>query len=64
MTSPPTPRQQRLLRELAHELGHSFTAPTTRAEASSTLDRMLARKKALRYEQRRQASRLRRGGNI
>jgi hypothetical protein len=40
---PPTPRQQRYLRELAMQRGVSFTIPRTRAEASRLIDALKRR---------------------
>ena len=38
--APPTPRQQRYLRQLALERGVSFEPPTTRFEASRLIDQL------------------------
>lgn len=42
--SPPTPRQQRYLRELAIKRGVTFVIPKTRAEASRAIDALKRRK--------------------
>ncbi|MBJ7331464.1 MAG: hypothetical protein JHC95_16345 [Solirubrobacteraceae bacterium] len=49
---PPTPRQQRYLRQLAIQRGVTFVVPTTRAEASRAID-ALKRRKAEPYADRR-----------
>ncbi len=41
---PPTPRQQRYLRQLAIQRGVTFVVPTTRAEASRAIDALKRRK--------------------
>jgi hypothetical protein len=41
--SPPTPRQQRYLRELALQRGVSFVVPKTRAQASRAIDTLKRR---------------------
>jgi len=43
--SKPTPKQLRLLRELALERGESFAMPRTRAQASSEISRLRSRKR-------------------
>jgi hypothetical protein len=46
----PTPRQLALLRRLAHERGVTFPWPSTRAQASRAIDRLLARTPDSRLE--------------
>lgn len=41
---PPTPRQQRYLRQLAIQRGVTFVVPKTRAEASRAIDALKGRK--------------------
>jgi GAF domain-containing protein len=43
-TGPPTPRQQRYLRQLAIQRGISFTPPRTRSEASRLIDQLRRRR--------------------
>jgi hypothetical protein len=51
---PPTPRQQRYLRQLALERGVSFVPPRTCFEASRTIDQLLGRSPQLRADRRRE----------
>ena len=46
----PTPRQLALLRRLAHERGVTFPWPSTRAQASRAIDRLLAHQPDTRLE--------------
>lgn len=50
----PTPSQQRYLRQLAEQTGTSFTPPTTKAQASQEIKRLLARKRDPRADQVRE----------
>jgi hypothetical protein len=51
---PPTPRQQRYLRQLALERGVSFVPPRTCFEASRTIDQHLGRSPESRADRRRE----------
>ena len=51
---PPTPRQQRFLRQLALERGVSFVPPRTCFEASRTIDQLLGRSPESRDDRRRE----------
>jgi hypothetical protein len=52
--SKPTPKQLRLLRELALERGESFAMPKTRTEASAEIRRLRARKRTPYADVRRE----------
>jgi hypothetical protein len=52
--SKPTPKQHRLLRELALERGESFATPKTRTEASAEIRRLSARKRTPYADVRRE----------
>ena len=52
--APPTPRQQRYLRQLALERGVSFVPPTTRFEASRLIDQLKRRPPEPRSDRRRE----------
>lgn len=49
--TPPTPRQQRFLRELAQQTGTTFTPSRTKAQASQEIDRLLTRTRESRADQ-------------
>src|SRR5215213_696255 len=51
---PPTPRQQRYLRQLALERGVSFVPPQTRSEASRLIDELKRRPAESRADRRRE----------
>ena len=51
---PPTPRQQRYLRQLALERGVSFVPPKTRLEASRLIDQLKRRPPEPRADRRRE----------
>jgi len=51
---PPTPRQQRYLRQLALERGVSFVPPQTRSEASRLIDELKRRPPEPRSDRRRE----------
>ena len=51
---PPTPRQQRYLRQLAVQRGVSFTPPRTRAEASCLIDELKRREPEPAADRRRE----------
>ena len=52
--APPTPRQQRYLRQLALERGVSFVLPRTRSEASRLIDQLKRRPPEPRADRRRE----------
>jgi hypothetical protein len=52
LTQKPTAKQLRYLRHLASSRGQSFTPPTTRAEASSEIERLKAVRPQPRAERR------------
>ena len=51
---PPTPKQQRYLRQLALQRGISFTPPRTRSEASTLIDQMRRRRPEPYADRRRE----------
>jgi hypothetical protein len=51
---PPTPRQQRYLRQLALARGVSFVVPKTRADASRAIDALKRRKPDTAADRRRE----------
>lgn len=51
----PKPKQLRYMKDLALAVGESVTYPTTRAEASAEINRLLARKRLSPAERRREA---------
>ena len=51
---PPTPRQQRYLRQLALERGITFVVPRTRAEASRLIDQLKRRAPEPHADRRRE----------
>jgi hypothetical protein len=51
---PPTPRQQRYLRQLAIQRGISFTPPRTRSEASRLIDELRRRRPDMVADRRRE----------
>jgi hypothetical protein len=51
---PPTPRQQRYLRQLALQRGVTFVVPRTRAQASRLIDQLKRRAPEPRADRRRE----------
>jgi hypothetical protein len=51
---PPTPRQQRYLRQLAVQRGITFVVPKTRAEASRAIDALKRRRAEAAADRRRE----------
>ena len=51
---PPTPRQQRYLRQLAMQRGVTFVVPRTRAQASRLIDQLKRRAPEPRADRRRE----------
>ena len=51
---PPTPRQQRYLRQLAMQRGVTFVVPRTRAQASRLIDQLKRRAPESRADRRRE----------
>jgi hypothetical protein len=57
--NPPSKPQLKLLRDLALETGSSFAYPSTGAEASAEIGRLLATKRTSSAERRREAREIR-----